>query len=155
MVSVAHRLQNPLRCERGRRSCLKRYDYVRTHHKTDIQRKQKDLPEIFPYGSSQYLEAGPEGPSLLAQKENIRRPYCETSLSKAPGAFKQSLRSIRPAQFGSAAGETQVMEFSGPAAFNVGEVWVSCLSVVVGLIAFPGTKKAVKTGEMKGVRSRR
>ncbi len=53
----------------------------------------------------------------------------ETSFFKRDRAAKQSLMSIEPAQFGSAAGETQNKEFSGTAASNVGEFIISFLVV--------------------------
>ncbi len=53
----------------------------------------------------------------------------ETSLSKRDRAAEQSLISIEPAQFGSAAGETHIKEFPGTAASIVGEFLISFLVV--------------------------
>lgn len=66
----------------------------------------------------------------------------ETSFSKRDRAAEQSVVSIEPAQFGSAAGETHDKEIPGIAASNVGELLMSFL-VVDGWIAFPGYISAV------------
>ncbi len=61
----------------------------------------------------------------------------ETCLLKRDRAAEQSMMSIEPAQFGSAAGEMHDREIPGKGASNVGEFLLSFL-VVDGWIAFSG-----------------